>query len=257
MNFKKTAIKVIALCSISVAVCAQKTTPAKESTNKPLTLEYIGVMTMVITAPDGTRLVCDPYGDLRPAEIPAFPKNIKADAVTISHFHGCHNNAMALLGKPKQFYDPGEYSIGMIKFTAYKADHGKVDGGASYGDGTIFVYEIAGAKIVHMGGSGLVTDSTILKAMKDADVVIVNALGTNPKPHKAIISMMKDINARTIIPAHYSLSDDNRWFRGKTVNEFIQEVGSQFTVNRTGSIVTVVPNMPTQVLVMKEKVLSK
>jgi L-ascorbate metabolism protein UlaG (beta-lactamase superfamily) len=56
-------------------------------------LEYIGNSCILITAPDGTRIVSDPYHDSpRPPSLERLPSDLAAEAVTVSHSHPDHNN---------------------------------------------------------------------------------------------------------------------------------------------------------------------
>ena len=72
-------------------------TLAPTSPPEPITLQYIGHSSILITAPDGTHIISDPYGD-HPSGLAAFPADLTADAVTISHYHPDHANVLAIKG---------------------------------------------------------------------------------------------------------------------------------------------------------------
>jgi L-ascorbate metabolism protein UlaG (beta-lactamase superfamily) len=242
--------------TMSVSLIPKKATADKNGSKNNVVLQYVGVETVIINAPDGTRIVCDPYGSLKPAGMPEFPKNIKAQGVTISHFHGCHSNSASIIGNPKIMYDPGEYIVGSVKIKGFKADHGLTNGKPA-GDGTVFMFEVAGVKIVHLGATGVVTDAETVAAMKNADVVIVNVHGDVTKPHEKILKQMKEAGARTLVPGHYSLTSSDRFYNAATLDEFIQNAEPYFIIHRIGSELEVAPGMPQQIAVMKETVLSK
>lgn len=70
------------------------------SASASVTIEYIGNLCILITAPDGTRIVSDPYHDSpRPPGLDRLPSGLAADAVTVSHLHPDHNNFVKGGGK--------------------------------------------------------------------------------------------------------------------------------------------------------------
>jgi hypothetical protein len=90
---KSTALTEFALCLLlalplwgctSASVGPTPTaTPAPTATPQPVPLRYIGHSCTLVIAPDGTRIVGDPYGASRPEGLPAFPKDIEAEVVMI------------------------------------------------------------------------------------------------------------------------------------------------------------------------------
>jgi L-ascorbate metabolism protein UlaG (beta-lactamase superfamily) len=219
-------------------------TPAAPTT----ILQYIGHSCTLIAAPDGTRIVSDPYGD-RPSGLAAFPDDLTAEAVTISHFHPDHDNSSAINGKPKVIYDPGSYQVGMVKITGYKGDHGLVEG-KPRGANTIFVFEIGELTIVHLGAQGVVTEGDILAAMENADVIIVDIMGDVQHPLKEELDQLLERNVRTIIPGHYSFEGESRYYDSATLDEFLQIVPSDLPIVREGSTIRITAPMPRQIVVL-------
>ena len=211
-------------------------------------LQYIGHSCTLITAPDGTRIVSDPYRNYQaPREIAKFPDNIEADAVTVSHFHADHNNVSAIIGDPQVLNMPGSYQVGMVTITGYKADHGNPEG---LDPNTVFVFEIETIKIVHMGAAGVVTQPDILEAMQNADVILIDVQGDALHSLDKEMEHMEQVNARTVIPTHYSFSTNARFFGGATIEESLELLPPDTMVVREGSEIQVTPNMPKQVVVM-------
>jgi L-ascorbate metabolism protein UlaG (beta-lactamase superfamily) len=234
-------------------------TPAPTSTpaGAPVLLEYIGHACFLLTAGDGTRIVMDPYNsNAAPPEIAKFPPNIVADIVTVSHFHPDHAGISGVGGKPRPIFQPGPDQAGAVKITGYKSDHGYTSG-VPAGDNTIFVFEVAGVKIVHMGAAGVITQSDILAAIENADVVMIDAMGTDSHPVPEMMAQLRKSNVRTIIPTHNSFSDATLYYGSITVDEFVKLLTPDEVVNRMdGSSITVTPGMPVQVLILKPSALS-
>jgi L-ascorbate metabolism protein UlaG (beta-lactamase superfamily) len=213
-----------------------------------VTLQYIGHSCVMLIAPDGTRIVADPYQNYQaPREIAVFPDNLEANAVTISHFHPDHTNSRAIQGKPQIFNTPGTYQVGMVKITGYKSDHGNPNGADQ---NTVFVFEIGALKIVHMGAAGVVTQPEIQSAIQNADVILIDAHGDAVHPIAQEMEQMKQLNARTVIPTHYGFSPNARYYGTATLDEVLSKVPADMSVVKTGSELQVTPNMPKQVVVL-------
>jgi L-ascorbate metabolism protein UlaG (beta-lactamase superfamily) len=225
-------------------------TPTTLPANPPgaTTLQYIGHSSTLITAPDGTRIISDSYGD-HPSGLAPFPDNLTADVVTVSHFHPDHSNSSAVKGKPKIISDPGSLQIGVVKITGYYGDHGLILGNSS-GNNTVFVFEIGGVKIVHLGAAGVVTQSDILAAMQNADVIIVDIMGDAAHPLQDEWNQLLERNVRTIIPTHYSFDGKPRYYGSATIAEFLQITRSDLPVVRQGSTLQIMANMPKQLVIL-------
>ncbi len=269
MQKKKILLLVAMLAVMGLAGCraSPASTPSPTATSAPtdtpapsgapVTLEYIGHACFLLTAGDGTRIVMDPYNSYSaPVEIQKFPSDILADVVTISHFHPDHDGIAGVGGKPRAIFQPGSDQAGAVKITGYKSDHGYLNG-VPAGDNTVFVFEVAGLKIVHMGAAGVVTQPDILSAIENADVVMIDAMGTDSHPVPEMMAQLRKSGVRTIIPTHNSFSDATNYYGSITVEEFVKLLTADEVVNRMdGSSITIAPGMPVQVLIMKPSALA-
>jgi len=241
----------ISVLPVFIAGCAPATpapTATPSPTPAPVILQYIGVSCTLITAPDGTRIVSDPYAaSPRPTGLGPLPSDLEADVVTVSHSHFDHSNVEGVGGEPQIIQDPGSYQAGMVEITGYESGEGSPSGPT--GHNTVFVFEIGEVKIVHMGDGGVITSPDLLAAIENADVIIVNVDGY-VLPFDQFMVQMQQINARTIIPSHYSISEDARFNIWATVDEFLETLPSDVVVVREGSEIQVTPGMPEQVAVL-------
>lgn len=238
-----TSLILFALTLIPLAGCTP--TPPSPSP-EPVMLQYIGHSCTLITAPDGTRVLSDPYYTSRPNGLSPFPDDIEADALTISHSHPDHAR---ILDGPQILWRPGSYQVGMVKITGYEGDHGLIDG-ESTGANIVFVFEIGEIKIVHMGAAGVVTQPDILAAMENADVIILDIHGDAAHPLDEQIAQMPEVNARTVIPTHYSCKENSRYFGAVTLDEFLEFLPAETEIMRTDSEIQIVPNMPEQIAIL-------
>jgi L-ascorbate metabolism protein UlaG (beta-lactamase superfamily) len=219
-------------------------------------LEFIGHSSFLLTASDGTRIVMDPYKDFTaPREIQMYPEGISADAVVISHFHPDHTNSEAVAGA-RVIYQPGTDSAGIVRLTGLAGDHGLVNG-APNGANTVWVFEIGPIKIVHTGANGVVTQPEILAVIENADVVLLRVGGDPAHPVKEMVDQIRSLKARTIVPSHFSMSTEYRFFSTLTVDEFLDQIGTGETIVRAdGSKLEVNAGMPEQVVVLKPSALA-
>jgi L-ascorbate metabolism protein UlaG (beta-lactamase superfamily)/major membrane immunogen (membrane-anchored lipoprotein) len=216
-----------------------------------VTLQYIGHECIVLTAPDGTRIVTDPYRSA-PKELGEFPANVEANAVTISHSHPDHNNVKALTGTPQIINAPGTYQVGMVKITGYNGDHGDPKSGST---NRVFVFEIGAIKIVHMGAEGLITQPDIQAAVQNAQVALLAGHGDAQHPIDKEIAQMQQFNAQTLILTHYSFSAANRYYGEATLEELISRLSPAIPVDKRGSELQITATMPKQVVALTPSVL--
>jgi len=247
---KSTALLTLMISVLPVLIvgCAPAPTATPSPTPVPVMLQYIGISCTLITAPDGTRIVSDPYSALRPTGLGRLPSDLEADVVTVSHSHFDHSYVEGVGGEPQIIQDPGAYQVGMVKITGYESYEGSPSGPSEIHN-TVFVFEIGEVKIVHMGDGGVITPPDLLAAIENTDVIIVN-VGGYVLPFDQFMAQMQQINARTIIPSHYSISQDARFYTWATVEEFLETLPPDVVVVREDSEIQVTPGMPEQVAVL-------
>lgn len=212
-------------------------------------LTYLGNSCLRLTAADGASIVSDPYGEERPDGLADLPADLTADAVTISHTHPDHNNAQAVGGNPRVLTEPGVYQVGQIKVTACMGWEGSPEGPSKTMRNVVFMFETGGARVVQLGDSGVITDPQVLKVVSDADLVMVNIDGY-VIPHQEVIPFMKQIKARTVLLAHYTLAGREVWCGAPTAEEFLKTFAPDFHVLRSGSEMEITPGMPEQIAVL-------
>ncbi|MCD4684646.1 MAG: MBL fold metallo-hydrolase [Anaerolineae bacterium] len=214
----------------------------------PVMVRLIGHSSFMIVAPDGTRLVVDPYGGL---SYP-FPTGVEADVVVLSHTqHNDHTNYRAIEGDPLLIKRPDlePQQVGMIDITAHIGRHGLWQG-QSMGANSVIVFQIGDVKLVHLGETGLIEDEAVLEAISDADVVFVPVgAGASLAPEE-VMPLMETIRARTIVPQHYAPDAEHRYYDCLTVEEFLDAAQPDLPVVEAGDL-AVTAEMPAQIVVME------
>jgi len=229
----------------------------------PARLQFIGHDCFLLTAGDGTRILMDPYRTAYvPIDISTFPPNLTADLVTMSQLHPDHSGIREVAGNPRGMYQAGVNHIGAVTITGYTTDQAYFDGSPAGGSGmtiavTVFVLETGGVKIVHMGAAGVIAQDDILAAIENADVAIIDAMGTDSHPVPEMMAQLRKSHVRTVIPAHNSFHENDRFYGALTVEEFVKMLTPDEMVTRaSGSEITVTPGMPVQVLVLTPSALA-
>lgn len=214
-----------------------KVETTKEETTKRenISIKYVGNSCFYITFADGTRLVTDPYGSVSAVFFGVLPK-MEADVITISHTHADHVYGVKdVMGDPRKII-PEEINetikVGDVEITGYPTKH--VD---SSENSTLFVYEEAGLKIVHMGETDNIDSKEAQEAVKDADVILAYAgeYGTNTIKNKDSFETLRKLNIKVIIPQHYSM--ETTYFAEPNIDEIISELPSGTKITKTNEFI--------------------
>jgi L-ascorbate metabolism protein UlaG (beta-lactamase superfamily) len=172
-------------------------------------LTWLGQSCFVLETAAGTRIVMDPI----PKGLGyALPVGLKADAVTISHEHADHNNLGLLANKPKV----------LRGLTADKKGWAKIDDkvkevavhsvgvyhddsrGAERGLDTVFLFEVGGMRIAHLGDLGHLLTDDQLSEIGAVDVVLVPVGGAFTVDARQASRVVDQLHPRLmVIPMHY------------------------------------------------------
>lgn len=184
---------------------------------KDVTIKWHGQSFFEIKSSAGTTIVIDPHN------LEAYGRRqVKADAVLISHYHIDHSaldpiaNARdtkiiyGLKNKKKgegnrrddEFANIDE-KVKDVHVRSLGSYHDEV-GGMKRGKNSIFILDVDGLRIVHLGDLGHKLHSSTLKKLGKVDVLMIPVGGTytlNGSDAKEVVAQIKP--RRYIIPMHY------------------------------------------------------
>jgi L-ascorbate metabolism protein UlaG (beta-lactamase superfamily) len=180
--------------------------------NRTATIEYIAHACFRLTSPSGKQLLIDPFAS-RVWLGYDFPSNLQADAVLISHPHYDHDGGEAMhrtVPWPPEtlvLRRPGTNQIGEIRVIGYTGKHADPWGKEFGQSNTIWLVEIAGLRIVHLGDNGPLRDETI-RELGRVDVLMI-PIDSQFHILKAgqIAAIRSSLSPRVLIPMHYRHDD--------------------------------------------------
>jgi len=172
-------------------------------------LTWYGQSCFVLETAGGTRIVMDPIPKGIGYDV---PQGLKVDVVTISHEHADHNNVGFVTGKPRVIrgltadkkgwtrVDEKLKDVSIRSVGVYHDDQR----GAARGLDTVFIFEVGGVRIAHLGDLGHVLNDQQLAAIGAVDVVLVPVGGTFTIDGLTATRVVEQLRPRImVIPMHY------------------------------------------------------
>jgi len=112
-------------------------------------IKWFGHACFLITDSKGKTVLTDPFDESVGYKV----YDGAADLVTLSHHHHDHDNTADVKGDPIIIDQPGEFNELGIKFRGIPSFHDKKNG-AERGKNILFVFDIDGYKVCHLGDLG-------------------------------------------------------------------------------------------------------
>jgi L-ascorbate metabolism protein UlaG (beta-lactamase superfamily) len=146
-------------------------------------------------------VVTDPYD---PGMTGLKAPSVEAQIVTVSHNHLDHNFVSWVSGVKKVIDGPGEYEIEGISILGFPTFHDDKNG-AERGKNIVFVFEVDGFRIAHLGDLGHTLSEDQINAIGDIDILLVPTGGKYTINSEKAVEVVQSIEPLIIIPMHYSV----------------------------------------------------
>jgi len=171
----------------------------------------------------GASVVTDPFD---PKMVGLKYSGVEADIVTVSHEHADHNHLESVGGVKNIVRGPGEYEIMGVSILGFASAHDD-KGGALRGKNTIYIFEIDGVRIAHLGDLGHKLSEGLVENIGHIDILMVPVGGEFTIGPDEATSVVQEIEPTIVIPMHYKLAGISESSFGKLapVEEFLKEVG--------------------------------
>lgn len=170
-----------------------------------------------------TTLLTDPYN---PDAVGFSYKKVSADIVTISHQHDDHNY-LELVTDVKRVVDgPGEYEISGVSIIGISSYHDDKQG-KERGKNTIYVIEMDGLRLVHMGDLGHTLKEKEVEALGTIDILMIPTGGEYTIGPAQASEITRAIEPSITIPMHYKTAGLTKDLSAKLseVAPFISDLG--------------------------------
>jgi L-ascorbate metabolism protein UlaG (beta-lactamase superfamily) len=162
-------------------------------------ITWFGQACFEIVTSDGFVLICDPY---HPAVgYPPHPR--RADLVTISHGHHDHDWLGWVEGDPTVLSMPGDYLSCPVMAKGISSFHDG-EGGAKRGSNTIFVLDIDGFRVCHLGDLGHLLTGEQRQAIGRIDVLMIPVGGFYTIDAVQAVEVARSLNPKLVLPMHYN-----------------------------------------------------
>ena len=126
----------------------------------------------------------------------------EADIVTVSHSHPGHSYIEGVANDPKQIRRPGEYEIGGTFITGVASFHDDKKGEVR-GKNTIYVIEMDGMTLCHLGDLGHPLDSHLIEEIGDVSILFLPVGEVSTIPIDAATEIIRQLEPAIVIPMHY------------------------------------------------------
>lgn len=165
-------------------------------------------------------IIIDPYAK----SIGLNPPNVLADLVFVTHEHADHSNVAAVKGDYFLINGPGEYEVKGIKARGIFSFH-DAERGAKRGLNTLYLIEVEGIKLLHMGDIGQEKlEDKQLDEIGDVDILMIPVGGFFTVDAKQAVTIINQIEPKIVIPMHYKVPKLTITQLAE-VNEFLEEFG--------------------------------
>ena len=154
---------------------------------------------------------------------------LHADIVTLSHFHPGHSYSEAISSEFKEIRGPGEYELKGIFITGIATFHDS-EQGDKLGRNTVYVLEMDGITLVHMGDLGHLPASQLMEAIGDVDVLFLPVGGVSTIDGSTAAEIVRHLSPKIVIPMHYKTSAEVRDLQ--PVDRFLTELGVKEMVSQ-------------------------
>lgn len=233
-------IRLLALLASAAAVAATQPGPAAA------TFTYLGQSTFVMTTSTGLKVLIDPQTMTKNEPVG------DVDVVTVSHEHPDHNAVQLATGSPTvvRGLAGGELAkvdqtVKGVRIRTVGTFHDAQQGGQR-GRNAVFIYELPGLKVVHLGDLGHPLDAQQVSAIGPADVLLIPVSGGPTLDPKTAVDVMGQLSAKVVIPMHYGMAKPaggaagggGRGFSLGTVDEFLKVLDASTKVVQEGHTLT-------------------
>lgn len=161
-------------------------------------ITWLGHSSFLIEDSKGRKVLTDPFDESVGYDV--YKGN--ADLVTVSHQHFDHNYTEILDKNIPVIDKVGFFNVSDIPVSGFLSYHDNMKG-AKRGQNIIFVFEIDGYRLCHLGDLGHALSQDEINALGEIDVLFIPIGGNFTLDGNEAAELSKAINSHVVIPMHY------------------------------------------------------
>jgi L-ascorbate metabolism protein UlaG (beta-lactamase superfamily) len=154
-----------------------------------------------VTRSDGYTIVFDPHNGI---SIGLKRPSVKGDLILVTHDHFDHNAVDVVKKENSRVFKEfvGEAEIDDVIIRGYRTYHDKFQG-KRRGINTVYVVEVEGNRIAHLGDLGHIPGEEVIKAIRNVDLLIIPVGGTYTIGPDEAWEIIVKTEPRNVLPIHY------------------------------------------------------
>ncbi len=160
---------------------------------------------------------------------------VHADIAIISHAHPGHSFLDTLQEGYRAIKGPGEYEIKDTYITGIPSYHDGEQGKKS-GKNTIYVIEIEGVTLCHLGDLGHVLNPEVTGELGNVNVLFVPVGGHSTIGGQAAADLVRNLNPGYAVPMHYKTAAEKAEL--EFPEKFLKELGVKGLASQPKLVVT-------------------
>lgn len=154
-------------------------------------------------------VITDPVDRVTGYSLPKQP----ADIVTISHEHAGHANLNAIKPEYQVVRGPGEYEMHDVFITGIRTYH-DAEKGKERGSNTVYLIEVEGIVICHLGDLGHTLTGEQAEAMSNADVLLIPVGGHGVIGAGQAAEVITQLEPKVVIPMQFATDGGDKGLDG-------------------------------------------
>lgn len=194
----------------------------------------------------GKRILTDPFGNTI-----GYNNNFpKCDLITISHFHFEHSYLKNIDNTTKIINETGLFDMKFLTVEGIPTFHDKCNG-LKRGPNIIYLFNVDGYKICHLGDLGHIPCDFILEKLRNLDILLIPIGGHFSLDGLEASELCKLILPKYIIPMHYKTYETSLYLEDSkkfiTSMKYIKKLNtnifdtSDFTLNNKSQTILLTP----------------
>ncbi|MDA8097558.1 MAG: MBL fold metallo-hydrolase [Clostridia bacterium] len=167
-----------------------------------MNVKWLGRACFLLESAEGLLILTDPFDQTVGYPLP----NITVDVVTVSHQHFDHNAVGLLPGHPVVVEGDGDHTVKGVTFQGIATYHDN-EQGALRGPNTVFVFEVDGIRVCHLGDLGHTLSEKQVAMIGQVDLLLIPVGGTYTIDGDEAFQTVSDLKPRTVVPMHFKANE--------------------------------------------------